>query len=71
MQQILRRIAIHYKLRPGKVKRFMEQGYTFIYFGVTGPIGLVGSQELFQRLKKILVDYVSYANMVFQYLRIL
>ena len=41
MQQILRRIANHYKLRPGKVKRFMEQGYTFIYFGVTGPTGLV------------------------------
>lgn len=41
MQELLRPLAKFYKIRSrGKQQRFMEQGYTAIYFAILGPAGL-------------------------------
>ncbi|CAI6332737.1 unnamed protein product [Periconia digitata] len=40
-QRVLRPIAIHYGIKSkAKQARFMEQGYTAVYFAIFGPFGL-------------------------------
>jgi len=69
MQVILRPFATIVGVKkPSKIKRFMEQSYSVIYYGISGPFGLYVMSQTDLWLFKTDTMYSTYPNLTNDYL---